>query len=67
MTTVPYKGSPIFNDDGTFRKEDDKVKILSGVFEGKTTGTPIGLIIFNEDQRSHDYSNIKDVLKFYLF
>ena len=38
------------SDVTTQRKEDDKVKILSGVFEGKTTGTPIGLIIFNEDQ-----------------
>ncbi|MDH5691783.1 MAG: chorismate synthase [Gammaproteobacteria bacterium] len=43
----------------TQRREDDKVKILSGVFEGKTTGTPIGLIIENTDQRSKDYSNIK--------
>jgi len=44
----------------TQRKEGDVVKILSGVFEGKTTGTPIGLIIENTDQRSKDYSNIKD-------
>lgn len=44
----------------TQRREDDVVKILSGVFEGKTTGTPIGLIIENTDQRSKDYSNIKD-------
>lgn len=44
----------------TQRKEPDQVKILSGVFEGKTTGTPIGLIIENTDQRSKDYSNIKD-------
>lgn len=44
----------------TQRKESDKVEILSGVFEGKTTGTPIGLIIYNEDQRSQDYSEIKD-------
>ena len=51
------------SDVTTQRKEDDKVKILSGVFEGKTTGTPIGLIIVNEDQRSHDYSNIKDVFR----
>ncbi len=42
----------------TQRREDDRIQILSGVFEGKTTGTPIGLIIYNEDQRSHDYSNI---------
>lgn len=44
----------------TQRKEEDKVKILSGVFEGKTTGTPISLIIENQDQRSKDYSEIKD-------
>jgi chorismate synthase len=44
----------------TQRKEDDKVQILSGVFEGKTTGTPISLIIFNEDMRSKDYGDIKD-------
>ena len=37
-----------------------KVKILSGVFEGKTTGTPISLIIYNEDMRSKDYNDIKD-------
>src|SRR5690554_5614527 len=42
------------------RREADDVKILSGVFEGKTTGTPIGLIIENTDQRSKDYGNIKD-------
>ncbi len=44
----------------TQRKEDDQVEILSGVFEGKTTGTPIGLLIRNLDQRSKDYSEIKD-------
>ncbi|MDX2464027.1 MAG: chorismate synthase [Porticoccus sp.] len=44
----------------TQRQEGDEVKILSGVFEGKTTGTPIGLMIENTDQRSKDYSNIKD-------
>ena len=44
----------------TQRKEDDKVKILSGVFNGKTTGTPISLIIFNKDQKSKDYDEIKD-------
>ena len=44
----------------TQRKESDKVKILSGVFEGKTTGTPISLIIYNEDMRSKDYKDIKD-------
>ena len=44
----------------TQRREDDAVKILSGVFEGKTTGTPIGLLIENTDQRPKDYSKIKD-------
>ena len=44
----------------TQRKEEDKVEILSGVFEGKTTGHPISLIIHNTDQRSKDYSDIKD-------
>ncbi|MFT7267700.1 MAG: chorismate synthase [Porticoccus sp.] len=44
----------------TQRMEGDEIKILSGIFEGKTTGTPIGLIIENTDQRSKDYSNIKD-------
>lgn len=42
------------------RREPDRVQILSGVFEGRTTGTPIGLLIENEDQRSRDYSDIKD-------
>ena len=44
----------------TPRREDDEVQILSGVFEGKTTGTSIGMIIKNGDQRSQDYSEIKD-------
>lgn len=44
----------------TQRREADQVKILSGVFEGRTTGTPIGLIIENTDQRSKDYSEIMD-------
>lgn len=44
----------------TQRREDDEVEILSGVFEGKTTGTPIGLLIRNTDQRSKDYGKIKD-------
>jgi len=47
----------------TQRREDDQVRILSGVFEGKTTGTPIGLLIENTDQRSKDYGNIKDVFR----
>jgi chorismate synthase len=44
----------------TQRDEADRVRILSGVFEGRTTGTPIGLLIENTDQRSHDYGDIKD-------
>lgn len=44
----------------TQRREADEVQILSGIFEGRTTGTPIGLIIHNTDQRSKDYSNILD-------
>lgn len=47
----------------TQRKEADAVKILSGVFEGKTTGTPIGLMIENTDQKSKDYSNIKHIFR----
>ncbi len=42
------------------RKEPDQVKILSGVFEGRTTGTPIGLLVENTTQRSRDYEKIKD-------
>ncbi|UTV29227.1 chorismate synthase [Photobacterium atrarenae] len=47
----------------TQRREPDEVKILSGVFEGQTTGTSIGLLIENTDQRSKDYSNIKDTFR----
>ena len=42
------------------RHEPDTVRILSGVFEGRTTGTPIALLVQNEDQRSRDYEKIKD-------
>lgn len=42
----------------TQRKEADQVEILSGIFEGKTTGTPISMVVYNTDQRSHDYSEI---------
>ena len=42
------------------RKEDDRVQILSGIFQGKTTGTPISLIIYNKDMRSRDYETIKN-------
>jgi len=47
----------------TQRREADEVKILSGVFEGKTTGTPIGLLIENTDQRSKDYSKIAETFR----
>ncbi|OCG19941.1 chorismate synthase [Gilliamella sp. App2-1] len=47
----------------TQRREADRVKILSGVFEGVTTGTSIGLLIENTDQRSQDYSKIKDIFR----
>ncbi len=47
----------------TQRQESDTVEILSGVFEGKTTGTPIGLLIRNEDQRSRDYGNLVDTFR----
>ena len=44
----------------TQRKEDDKVNILSGVFNGKTTGTPISMVIYNQDMKSRDYETIKN-------
>ena len=47
----------------TARKEDDKVEILSGVFEGVSTGTPIAMVIYNTDQHSKDYSNVKDLFR----
>ncbi len=47
----------------TARKEEDKVEILSGVFEGVSTGTPIMMIIFNSNQKSRDYDNIKDIFR----
>ncbi len=47
----------------TQRKESDSIKILSGVFEGKTTGTPIAILIPNEDQRSKDYTHLEDAFR----
>lgn len=47
----------------TTRKEDDAVEIMSGVFEGRTTGTPIAMVVFNKSQRSQDYSHIKDIYR----
>ena len=46
------------NRFSTPRKEDDAVEILSGIFEGRTTGTPISMVVFNKTQRSQDYSEI---------
>ena len=47
----------------TQRKESDQVEILSGVFEGKTTGAPLAMLIRNEDQRSKDYENVKNIYR----
>ena len=47
----------------TSRNEADKVEFLSGIFEGKTTGTPIGFVIYNTNQHSNDYANVKDVFR----
>ncbi|OIO05351.1 MAG: chorismate synthase, partial [Desulfovibrionaceae bacterium CG1_02_65_16] len=55
----PGQGGPA----ATARKESDTVRLLSGVFEGLTTGTPIGFTVMNEDQRSRDYSAIMDVYR----
>ncbi len=51
------------NRYATARKESDEVEILSGVFEGLSTGTPIAMVIYNKDQKSRDYSNIKDIFR----
>lgn len=51
------------SDITTPRKEEDKVTILSGIFEGKTTGTPIALVVNNKDQHSHDYSHIEHAFR----
>ncbi|MCH9814537.1 MAG: chorismate synthase [Epsilonproteobacteria bacterium] len=51
------------NEFATARKEGDVVEILSGVFEGQSTGTPIAMVIFNTNQKSKDYSNIKDLFR----
>ena len=47
----------------TQRRESDTVRILSGIYEGKTTGAPIAMVIFNEDQRSRNYDNLKDLFR----
>jgi len=55
----PGQGGPAV----TARSEPDRIRLLSGVFEGRSTGTSIGFIIENTDQRSHDYGEIKDVFR----
>src|SRR4249919_1044764 len=47
----------------TSRNEDDRVEILSGIYEGKTTGAPIGFLIRNKDQKSADYSHLETVYR----
>lgn len=51
------------NEFSTARSEADKVEILSGIFEGLSTGTPIAMVIYNTDQKSKDYTNIKDIFR----
>ncbi|MFA5047260.1 MAG: chorismate synthase, partial [Paludibacter sp.] len=51
------------SDISTPRKEGDKVDLLSGIFEGKTTGTPIAFVIWNENQHSGDYDHLKEVYR----
>ncbi|ARU49686.1 chorismate synthase [Sulfurospirillum diekertiae] len=51
------------NKFATARKEGDTIEILSGVFEGKSTGTPIAMVIFNENQKSGDYDSVKDLFR----
>ena len=57
------KRKPGQSEITTQRSERDKVQILSGIFEGKTTGSPIAMIFFNQDQKPQDYQDIKDVFR----
>ncbi len=57
------KRKPGQNKFSTQRKEADRAEVLSGVFEGYTTGTPIAILVFNENQHSKDYENIKDIFR----
>ena len=57
------RGKPGQSRFTTQRQEGDKVEILSGVFEGRTTGTPIAMFVRNQDQRSKDYSEIMDIYR----
>jgi chorismate synthase len=54
---------PGFNLLSTSRKENDELQILSGVYEGKTTGHPIALIVFNQNQKSSDYENLREIFR----
>ncbi|MEW9077132.1 chorismate synthase [Terrisporobacter glycolicus] len=63
VTREMKRRSPGNNNLSTLRKEDDEPEILSGYFEGKTTGTPLCAIIRNKDNKSKDYSKIKDVMR----
>lgn len=63
IQTLLDRRKPGQNKYTTARKEGDEVQILSGTFEGKTTGTPISMVVFNQDQRSRDYSAIMDVYR----
>ncbi len=63
IQTEMNRRKPGQNRFATPRKEKDKVEILSGVFEGVSTGTPISMIVFNENQKSKDYSNVKDLFR----
>ncbi|MCX6283073.1 MAG: chorismate synthase [Bacteroidetes bacterium] len=55
--------APGFGDFSSPRKEEDRIEILSGIFEGKSTGAPIAFIIPNKDHRSEDYSGVKDIFR----
>lgn len=63
ITSEMNRRKPGQNEFATARKEEDAVEILSGVFEGVSTGTPIAMVIFNTNQKSRDYSNIKDIFR----
>lgn len=63
IQTQMDRRKPGKNKYATARKESDTVEILSGVFEGVSTGTPISMVIFNENQKSKDYTNVKDLFR----
>src|ERR1044072_8691021 len=60
---APHPRRPRHSTHATQRREPDTVEILSGVFDGRTTGTPIALLIRNQDARSKDYANIADTFR----